>query len=209
LAFPEDFIGVTAEIDAAFWVQGVGAALTEALQPKLQERFLNIERGKHLIADWSKLRGLGLSQEQSLSAYLSACEAAKRPDLARFLLRALAEVLSSDLTPAFWNGGLQSAAAPPRLADRLETQRQGLAALRQLERLAGWARNYAGTKFFDDDYHVAQLWLVDWEQYRGEEIAGLAQNLLRQLEPLRLSAPAAASGTENAAVNGAPTKRGE
>jgi hypothetical protein len=54
----------------------------------------------------------------------------------------------------------------------------------------------------DEDYAVAQLWLADWEQYRGDEMAKIAHNLLRQLEPLRVL-PA----TETPATAPAPKPR--
>jgi len=188
MLFPEDFIGSTAgDIDCTTWTQGVGACVMEALQPQLQRRLLEVERAKNAVSDWAKLRGIGQSQDQALSAFLSACESAKRPDLARPILKALAELLSHNLTPAFWTGGLGDNDAPTRLADRLDTKRQALAFLRHADRLAGWTRRYAGTSFFDEDYQIAQSWLVDWEQYRGEEITAIARQLLRQSEPLRMT----------------------
>lgn len=192
LFFPEDFTGAADQApEFEPWTAGVGAAILEALQPKLRQRWLDIERGKFGVAEWEKLRSTGRSQDQALTAFLTSCEAAKRPDLARFLLKALAELLSRDLTPAFWIGGLPAATAPARLADRLDTQRQALAVVRHIERLAGWARHYGGTKFFDEDYAIAQLFLSDWEEYCGDELAAIGRQLLRQLEPLKVSAPAA------------------
>src|SRR5262249_55505963 len=142
--------------------------------------------GKNQIGDWTKLRQIGQSQDESLSAFLTACHAARRPDLARFLLRAMAEVLSPDLTPQFWIGGLQGN-GPPRLAERLETQRSGLAVLKQVEKLSQWTREARGTGYLDDGYAVAQMWLGDWEHHSGDALAAVAQGLLRQLEPLKVT----------------------
>jgi FtsH ternary system-associated peptide len=205
LFFPEDFAGSTGgDIDCTTWTSGTGAWIMEAMQPQLQRRLMEVERAKNAVGDWAKLRGIGQSQDQVLSAFLTSCESAKRPDLARPVIKALAELLSNNLTLAFWTGGLSDNDAPTRLADRLDTKRQALAVLRHVDRLAGWARKYAGTSFFDEDYQIAQSWLVDWEQYRGEEIAVIAQQLLRQSEPLRMtSAPSA--NKENAA---SPTHAG-
>lgn len=195
LFFPEDFAAAAAtqSMDMGTWTTGVGASILEAVQPRLHRRWLELERGKSQIGDWGRMRGIGLSQERALQAFFEACESAQRPDLARFLLKVMAELLSRDLTPAFWISGLQQAGAPPRLADRLETQRCGLAALRQLERLAGWTRRGRSTGYLDEDYAIAQLWLADWEHYRGDEITVIAQQLLRQLEPLRLQATSLAA----------------
>ncbi|MFL5339382.1 MAG: hypothetical protein ACJ8F7_04370 [Gemmataceae bacterium] len=188
LYFPEDFLP-SGTIHSEPWLKDIGASILEALQPPLHRRWLEVERGKNQIGDWGRLRQIGQSQEQGLTGFLDAADAAKRPDLARFLLKAMAELLSPDLTPAFWIGGLQGA-GPPRLAERLDTQRHGLAVLRQVERLGQWAKRARGTGYLDEDYAVAQLWLSDWEQYRGDNLATIAHNLLRQLEPLRVTAPA-------------------
>jgi hypothetical protein len=205
LFFPEDFADCGAPLDFAPWMQTGGATIVEALQPPLCDRWLEQERAKAGIAEWQRMRLVGQSQEQSLSTFLSACEAAKRPDLARFLLKAMAELLSRDLTPAFWTGGLSDDEAPTRLAERVETKRQALAVLRQVERLAGWTRGYAGTQFFDESYATAQLWLLDWEQHHGDEIAAIAHGLLLQVEPLSMTVPS----TESKAQATAPEESRE
>ena len=187
LFFPEDFGGASgAAIDFATWTDGVGAAILEALQQRLQQRWLEIERGKTQIGDWTRLRQIGQSQDAALSVLLAACQAARRPDLARFLLRAMADLLSPDLTPQFWIGGLQGN-GPPRLAERLDTQRSGLAVLKQVEKLGQWTRQARGTGYLDDDYAVAQVWLGDWERHLGDDLVAIAHGLLRQLEPLKVT----------------------
>jgi hypothetical protein len=198
LFFPEDFAAAPVEptLDFAIWVDGVGAAILEALQPLLHKRWLELERGKNQIGEWIRLRQMGVRQEHVLAAFLQETEAAKRPDLARFLLKAMSELLTRDLTPVFWIGGLQGQ-GPPRLADRLETHRQGLAVLRQMQRLGEWTRKARNTGFLDEDYQVAQLWLADWELYRGDELVVIADNLLRQVEPLKLQPAEAATAGDN------------
>ncbi|HEV3145844.1 MAG TPA: hypothetical protein VGZ47_18285, partial [Gemmataceae bacterium] len=119
LFFPEDFAQVASPpaIDFAPWTNDAGGSIIESLQPRLQQRWLALERGKHEIADWSKLRQLGQAQERVLSGFLQAARHANRPDLGRFLLKAMSELLSPDLTPQFWFGGLKGA-GPPKLAER-------------------------------------------------------------------------------------------
>jgi hypothetical protein len=63
--------------------------------------------------------------------------------------------------------------------------------LRHVERLGQWAKKARSTGYLDEDYAVAQLFLGDWEHYRGDALVTIAHNLLRQLEPLRMAAPAA------------------
>jgi FtsH ternary system domain X6 len=208
--FPEDFASLPAgaSIDTRSWTQGIGASVLEALQPKLLHRWLELERGKSQIGDWNRMRGIGASQERALESLLSDCEAAKRPDLARWLLKTMSELLSRDLTAAFWLSGLQQASSPARLSERLEVQRFALAALKQVERLSGWTHRARSTGYLDEDYSVAQLWLADWEQYCGDEVAVIAQQLLRQLEPLRVEPMPAAGAPANASGAAAARKKG-
>jgi hypothetical protein len=205
LFFPDDFASSAnlSHLDFATWTKGVGASIVEALQPRLQERWLALERGKIQIGDWTKLRQLGQAQERALSEFLRAAREENRPDLARFLLKALAELLSPDLTPQFWLGGLIGN-GPPKLAERLEVQRSALAVLRQLERLGQWTKWAGSVSFITDEelYPSAQLWLSDWEQYRGKEILLIAQQLLRQVEPLRMQGTPGTGGGESTTTTG-------
>jgi hypothetical protein len=201
LAFPEDFTGPRAEarIDFGPWVSGPGATILEALQPELAERWLSVEAAKGQIGDWQRLRAVGQAQERTLAAFSDALEAANRRDLARFLLEVSSELLGAmdapgvQRSPAYWIGGLQGA-PPPRLADRIDTQRSALAVLRHLERLRQWERWARSVGYLDDDYDAAQLWLADWERHRGNERAEQAQEILRQVEPLRMQQPTVEGG---------------
>ena len=125
LACAEDFAGIPkiAGPEFAPWLTGLGAAMFEALQPLLCDRWVTMERQKAQIGDWTALRDLGLVQEQVLTAFVEAVEKADRPDLVRFLLRAAAAVLSPSVSLESFVGGLQGS-GPPRLADRVEVHRR-------------------------------------------------------------------------------------
>jgi hypothetical protein len=204
LVFPDDFALVQSNpaLDFDTWMEGPGASILEALQPRLAQRLLIVERHKTEIGEWEKMRRLGIAQDRALSAFLTAAQQYKRPDLARFLLRALSELLTGDPATTFWIGGLQGA-GPGRLTDRIEVHRHALVVLRHVARLTQWTQRARATGYLDEDYTVAQLWLADWEQFHGDEIVNHANRLLRQLEPLQLGASAsvagAASVTEEAA----------
>lgn len=187
LAYPDDFAAVPAEVPVDYkpWTVGQGALLLEAMQPVLTTRWLQLERRKGQIGQWDQLRQIGQSQERTLTAFMQACEDANRRDLARFLLKSLSTLLSTELTPAFWTGGLQGP-GPGRLADRLETQRSALAFLRAGDRMHRWERWARSVSFYEDIYPIAQLWLLDWEHSFGERTARRATDVLRQLEPLRV-----------------------
>jgi hypothetical protein len=176
--------------------------ILEAMQPVLEARWLEIERTKGQIGDWNQMRQQGQAELSVLTAFLDAADQAGRWDLARFLLGVLAKVLATpDMTPAFWTGGLQGS-GPPRLADRLETQRSALALLRTVERFRDWERRARTRGFMDEDYAAAKFWLDEWERFNqkaegrrpSEEherlpdptiIPSRAEAVVRMLEPLR------------------------
>jgi hypothetical protein len=187
LLSPGDFAGAEEPTPPNFepWTHGTRAVVLECLQPALTQRWVRAERAKGQLGDWRKMRQQGRAELACLSAFLTAVEAAKRPDLARFVLRAASAILSAgELTPAFWTGGLQGT-GPPRLADRLETQRAALALPRQMETLQHWDRAARSVGYFDEEYAASQLWKADWESAQGERIAAAARRVIEQLEPLR------------------------
>jgi hypothetical protein len=185
LACPDDFAGLPNDPgpDFAPWLTGVGAAMLEALQPFLRDRWVAVERRKVQVGDWAALRDLGLAQERVLTAFTDAAEANGRPDLVRFLLRAAATVLPAGVTPEAFAGGLQGT-GPPRLADRVEVHRRALALPRHLDRLQRWERRARGVGFLDEGYAASQVWKADWERLGGDELAARAAALVRQVEPL-------------------------
>jgi FtsH ternary system domain X6 len=163
---------------------GQRAVLLECLQAHLTNRWIRSERAKGQIGDWKKMRVQGTAEFVALRAYLQAAEAARRTDLARFVLRTNAAILSSDLTPTFWTGGLQGS-GPPRLADRLETQRAALALPRQMETLEAWQERARYVGYFDEDYQATQMWKADWEAVNGDRAAARARAAVEMIEPLR------------------------
>jgi hypothetical protein len=202
LAYPDDFAQNTDNPDPDFapWTTGLGACILEALQRPLTDRWLEIERGKCQILEWQQLRALGRAQEQVLTRFLDAVEAAERPDLARFLMRAAGEILTEDVTPRFWVGGLQTTG--PRMADRQETNQAALALVRQFERFRRWERQARSVGFFDEGYGRCKLFLADWEGRRdrdrpadrerregdviyGDIIYRRAQAIVEALDPMR------------------------
>lgn len=167
------------------WMTGPRAAILECLQKTLADRWIRSERGKGQLADWRIMRRVGLAETAALNAFLNATEKANRRDLARFLLKANAMILAPEnLTVGFWTAGLQGQ-GPPRLADRLETQRLALSVPRQMETLERWNRQAQGIGYMDEEYAASQLWKADWESHRGEATTAKARTLLEQLQPLR------------------------
>ena len=160
------------------------AVLVECLQTHLTHRWIRSECAKKQIGDWKKMRQQGQAEFTALRGFVQAAEAARRTDLARFILRTNAAVLQSDLTPVFWTGGLQGS-GPPRLADRLETQRAALALPRQMETLESWQERARFVGYFDDDYQASQMWKADWEAANGDAVALGARTVVEMLEPLR------------------------
>jgi hypothetical protein len=183
LAYPEDYAGEGADgpIDFAPWTGGLGAAILEALQPELAQRWQEVERGKGRIFEGPHMRALGQAQEQVLAAFFQAVEAADRRDLARFLLQAMAGLLAGQPAAHAWVGALQSGTG--RLADRVDAWRMAMALVRQVGRLRQWEQRARQIGYLDDGYVAGQLWKADWESWEGETLYTRAQALLRQIEP--------------------------
>jgi hypothetical protein len=201
VSFPGDIAEADelAPPDFAAACTGLRAVILECLQPHLIGRWTRSERAKGQIGDWKRMRQLGRAEFAALRAFLEAAGRANRTDLARFVLKTNAALFQTDLTPVFWTGGLQGS-GPPRLADRLDTQRAALAVPRQMEVLAGWQQQALAVGYFDEEYQASQLWKADWEAANGDAVAARARQAVEMLEPLRGPAssgqPAAGSGQQ-------------
>jgi hypothetical protein len=187
LAYPDDFADEKPLEVPSFntWLTGPGSYILEAIQAVLEKRWLEIERGKGQIGDWTLMRQQGQAQLNVLERFVVEVEASNRPDLARFLLQVLGRVLTTqDMAPTFWTGGLQGT-GPPRLADRLETQRNALALLRHAGRFRQWQQRAQTRGYFDEDYAAGKFWLSQWEALNGEQVVRRAEHVVQLLEPLR------------------------
>jgi hypothetical protein len=163
---------------------GQRAVFLECLQSHLAHRWIRSERAKGQTGDWKRMRQQGRAEFAALQAFLQAAEAAQRTDLARFVLRTNATLFTGDMTPVFWTGGLQGS-GPPRLADRLDTQRAALAVPRQMETLEAWQQRALSVGYFDEGYQASQMWKADWEAVNGNVVADRARAAVAMLEPLR------------------------
>jgi hypothetical protein len=155
------------------------------MQPVLETRWLENERSKGQIGDWDRLRQQGEAELAVLGRFTQAADSAGRWDLARFLLGVLGKLLATpDMTPTFWTGGLQGS-GPPRLADRLQTQRSALSVLRQADRLQQWEQRARRSGYMDEDYAASKFWLGEWERLIGSRSTTRAAQVVQMLEPLR------------------------
>ncbi len=198
LAHPNDFAAEANRAVPPFdpWLAEPGSFVLEALQPVLEQRWLEIERAKGQIGDWAKLNHEGRVQGRVLDALTQAVDAAGRRDLVRFLLAVMRRLLAGrDLSSSFWTGGLQGA-GPARLAERLETQRNALAVLRQAGRLREWEQAARQVGYLDEGYAASKFWLSEWAQgprvpddrepLTFSAVVDEAERVLQQVEPLRI-----------------------
>lgn len=187
LMFPGDFAGTEEPHPPDFspWFQPPRSVFLECLEPMLTRHWVQTERAKGRIEDWRIMRRQGVAEAATWTNFLAAAEAAQRYDLARFLIRALAELLRvSDLGREFWTGGLREF-RPQRLADRLATEQAAFALLQQAEVLAAWDRRARAVGYFDEGYAASQMWKRDWETLNGDHTIQEARRLLATLDPLR------------------------
>jgi hypothetical protein len=187
LAYPNDFAGETQPVPSFdIWLTEPGSFILEAMQPVLESRWLEIERTKGQIGDWAQLNQQGQAQRQVIEVFTLAVEATGRRDLVRFLLAVMSRVLATpDMAPTFWTGGLQGA-GPPRMAERLETQRSALAVLRTAALFRTWEQSARHSGYLDEDYATSKFWLGEWERFDFNTIADRAERVLQQIEPLRI-----------------------
>jgi FtsH ternary system domain X6 len=188
LAHPNDFASDAHAQVPAFdrWLMKPGSLILEAMQPVFENRWLEIERTKGQIGDWAQLNQQGMIQGRVIDAFTQAVNAAGRRELARFLLAVMSRVLASpDMPATFWTGGLQGA-GPPRLAERVETQRNALVVLRTAERFRSWEREARASGYLDDDYAASKFWLGECERFDFTAVVDRAQRVLQQVEPLRI-----------------------
>lgn len=187
LAYAGDFATGQALPEPSFdiWLREPGIYILEAMQPYLENRWIAVERDKGQIGDWGAMSQQGQAQAQTLGAFLTAADRAGRRDLGRFLLGVLSRLFStSELPASFWTGGLQGA-GPPRLAERVETQRNALSVVRQSVRLREWEQSARQAGYMDDDYGISQFWLGECERYRSGIVNERAERVLQEVEPLR------------------------
>jgi len=187
LAYPEDFtdfktLPKLGELTP--WVTGPGACLLESLEHWFVARWRALERDKATISRWQQMRGVGESQTEVLSAYLSALEQTKRFDLGAWLLRVLAELVQGTADARPWTLNLDVSGL--RAADRMETYRAALALLHTTDRFEAWTTAARAVNFFDrEEYAVSQLWLTQWDRWHGEQTCQQVRGIIRMLDPLR------------------------
>jgi hypothetical protein len=163
----------------------------EALQADLALRWRRLEESKRRISEPADMVALGSAQEAVLSAFLDALEAARRRDLAGFLLEAGRTLVDRPAT--HWVEFLSSRAS---LRARAEAARAAGAWLRMLARLARWDAEHRTVRFFDDDYDAAQLLLSQWNAFgeAGFRLAAERERALASFSPAEPTPPEPVSG---------------
>jgi hypothetical protein len=199
LAFPDRFaesgIREVAALDgpaathpsrvAAFtpWLEPQTVWLLEALQDRLAERWIDVERRKREFSDGRKLQSLGDMQQRVLERFFQDVEQAGRKDLARFLLCAANEVLDGP-DRSSWFPKLD--VRDLRLADRTDVYRDGLSFLRALSRLQQWEQSARSVGYYDEGYAAGQLWKADWERWNGTSLCTAAAEIIRCTLPFQV-----------------------
>jgi hypothetical protein len=186
IGFPEDFTSATTGAQFETWVAGVGAAVLEAHERWLADRWVHVEQHKREIGDWAALAALGREQERLLQAFSAAADSAGRLDLVRFVLRAAQVILPADVSKDHFSGGLQGS-GPAKLAERIDVLRMAVALPRHVLRLRDWERRARAIGYLDEGYAAAQLWLSDWERFTGDDLARRAEAVVSEVEPLNLN----------------------
>jgi hypothetical protein len=138
--------------------RGTGAIVLEALSDELARRWYAAELAKRGMFEPDALIAVGAAQKQVLEGFMASCDAARRRDLALFILDAAAPLLARNQPP------------PPvhldpdtRLSIRAEARVAAGALIRAVVRWGEWDQQHRGVRFIDDDYAAAQLLLERFE----------------------------------------------
>ncbi len=169
-------------IDWAPWTTGQGAAILEALQTELANRWENLETRRQSFRDVARVRQVGMAQSIVLREYLDAIDAAGRRDLARCLLDAGRRVMRDRPPARQWIGNLD--VKRERIADRVLIYGEALSFAHALDRLRVWNEEAATVGYFDDGYAASQLWKADWERFDGDATTNHAAEILREARPM-------------------------
>jgi hypothetical protein len=149
--------------------EGVGAIVVEALTGELAKRWYTVELGKRAMFEPEPLIELGAAQDQALEGFMASCDAARRRDLAAFVIDAAAPLLARNLSPA-------PAQLDPNttLAVRAQARVAAGSLLRAVARWGEWDQLHRGVRFIDDDYASAQLLLERFETIGSSGLARAA-----------------------------------
>ena len=170
-------------------VTGAGPIVIEALADELAKRWHATELAKRSLLDPHALIALGEAQDRVLGSFMSACDTARRRDLAGFVLDAATPLIERNLSPA-----------PAKLdpGSPLSTRAQARIAagslLRALVRWADWDQQHRAIRYIDDDYQLAQLMLARFEKI-GTPGVGRVQTWLADLAALTSMPTPAESAT--------------
>jgi hypothetical protein len=148
---------------------GAGAIVVEALAGELARRWHTVELGKRAIFEPDALIDLGEAQDATLAGFMASCDAARRRDLALFVLEAAAPLLARGLAPL-------PAQLDPSTTLGLRARARGAAGalLRAVVRWGEWDQLHRGVRFIDDDYAAAQLLLERFEPVGSSGLARAA-----------------------------------
>lgn len=182
--------------------------ILECLQPRLTQRWLEVEIAKVFITEADTMTRLGTQQGTVLNGYMDAVEAHGRRDLARFLLIVLQRLASGDVygsdvglsddgtadpteasaqrirvdTEQLARGWVKSLRlGEMRLAARTIVYQAASIFLANAARLRAWTDQCRQVGYFDEGYAAAQLWLADWARYDGENTTLRAAAMVRSL----------------------------
>jgi hypothetical protein len=170
-------------------VTGAGPVVVEALAEELAKRWQAAELAKRSQLDPDALIALGEAQDRVLGSFMSACDSARRRDLAGFVLDAATPLIERNLSPA----PMKLDPSSP-LSTRAQARIAAGSLLRALVRWADWDMQHRAIRYIDDDYQLAQLMLARFEKI-GTPGVGRVQAWLADLAALTSMPTPAESAT--------------
>lgn len=152
----------------------------ESMQRDLGYRWQALELSKRDITECSAMIDLGTMQDKLLTTFLDTCEKNARQDLSLFLMEAAMRLLPRPIPGFTWVGGLDQRGT---LLARTSARRAAGAFLQSVARLNQWAQDFRLVNFFEENYGVAQAFLIEWERF-GDIGWQSCEGVLRDLASL-------------------------
>jgi hypothetical protein len=172
LAFPDRVQGDDAP-RVEPWLSGGGAIVVAALAPELTRRWVAVAEGRG---------ARGSAHDAIAGAFLDACDALGRRDLASFVVDAGIALLRGRDARAVAARIAPSLGRDVSLAARAAARHAAGAPLRAFLRAGRWHEEHRLVRHFDDGYAAAQHLLRRWEE--AAPLFPIAEAVLRELDAL-------------------------
>ena len=163
--------------------QGLRSVILEALQHLLYQRLVSTFPiiNPSIVSDTKEFVDRNVITYLVYRQFLLEAEQAGRPDLALFLLRALARLIPAFPQARDWweHNEKVNIGQLNTVRERIQAWQAAIALPFLVNILHRWTQHYRNVGYWDEEYHSAQWWLRHWERYHGDELVDCVSGFVR------------------------------